>query len=138
MPYDDGKPQAAPSSSSDGIHIPIDALVARSPSSPRDTRGTKRVAEEDSFGSRPPPKGPRLSGEYASRNSNGRGPPPSGPRNSDARGGRSGRAGKTGPSSSRSGRQKEACRDYHSMSGAFLHRNFCSLATGSSWVLPSG
>lgn len=121
MPYDDAKPEPAAPSSLDGIHIPIDALVTRSP---RESRGIKRGAENDSFSPRQPPKGPRLSREHAGRGSNGRGPPPSGFRNADSRGGRGGRPNKNAPSTSRGGRPKEPCRDYHSMLLDSLHYNF--------------
>lgn len=133
MPYDDGKTQTPAPSSSNEIHIPIDALVTRSP---RDSRGTKRGAEDDSF--RPPPKGPRLSGEHINRNLNGRGLTPSGPRPPDARSGRNGRGSRTTSSTSRGGRPKEPCRDYHSMSLTLPHHNFAHACPKAMGYCPRG
>lgn len=118
-PYDDGMPTVpTPSSSSDGIRIPIDALVKRSPVA--ESRGIKRSAEDDPAANRPLPKGPRLSSEYSNgRGINGRGGPSSGPRYSDSRGrggGRGSRPGPPGPPGppNRAPRTQEPCRDYHS------------------------
>lgn len=122
MPYDDGKPPT-----SDGIPIPLDALV-------REPRGTKRGAADDGFeANRQPPKGPRLNGDYPSSRRDVSSS--SGPRFNDMRGGRGGIVGVggrgggrgAGPSGPR-GRSSEPCRDYHSASSvSYFIQAVCSL-----------
>ena len=98
LPYDDGSPLPKSAPASNGIHIPLDALVTPS-SAPR---GQKRSADSDE--PRHPPKGPRLSdgGRYPGRAGGG------------SRGGpRGNRGGYSGPGRGK-GLPRERCRDYYS------------------------
>ncbi|KAF8320567.1 uncharacterized protein EI90DRAFT_3292861 [Cantharellus anzutake] len=106
IPYDDGQPPPSShlASQSNGIHIPLDALVT----APTGPRGQKRTADFDE--PRHPPKGPRL-GEGTRYVGRGGGSLRGGPR--DARGRHSSPGRTKGP-------VKERCRDYY-------NKGYCTL-----------
>ncbi|KAF9513684.1 hypothetical protein BS47DRAFT_1485487 [Hydnum rufescens UP504] len=142
IPYDD----VQPASGTTGIPIPLDSLVT----SPHTPRGTKRISDSDlDRGSRPPPKGPRLSD--GGRYSNGRNSGPSNHSRGGARGAHgvnSGRSGPSypngrngssnaGPSSDRSqySNVKEPCRDYHNV-GFCPRGELCPFSHGEEAITP--